>query len=181
MQNLLGPTLQLSHHRSKNFKSKNDGSDIVRLIKKSRDEKEKAENKCDVIYKKTCYRVVVYDVKNVTFNEAEPICKSKKNGKLANIYDLAHYQSLLSYIRSIVPSGKTDTSLWTGMEYKKRLLLSDGRPITIATEVWFPLYPSWDASWTIVAVVVNKEPKNKYQGIFNDESSSQHYGVICEI
>ncbi|XP_077976231.1 uncharacterized protein LOC120341307 [Styela clava] len=167
---------------------KNDGSDIVRLIKKSRDEKIKAETKCDVTYKKKCYRAVVYDVRNVTFTDAKAICKSK-NGKPANIYDLKHYQLLLPYLRSPIPgggwpyiAGQILMRIWTGMEYKNnQLLLSNGKPITIATEVWFPDYPSPEASRTNVGVVVDKDPEYADQGMFNRSPSHSFHGVICEI
>ncbi|XP_077976171.1 uncharacterized protein LOC144432034 [Styela clava] len=160
---------------------KNDGSDIVRLIKKSRDEKIKAENKCDVTYKKKCYRAVVYDVANVTFTDAKAICKSM-NGKAANIYDLKHYQLLIPYLRSLIPAGEPGMYIWTGMEYKNnQLLLSNGRPITIATEVWHPSYPGSEASRTNVGVGVDKDPESAYQGMFNVPPSYRTYGVICEI
>ncbi|XP_077976375.1 uncharacterized protein LOC120340448 [Styela clava] len=160
---------------------KNDGSDIVRLIKKSRDEKIKAENKCDVTYKKKCYRAVAYDVTNVNFNDAKAICKSM-NGKPANIYDLKHYQLMLPYLRSLIPGGWGLIDIWTGMEYKNnQLLLSNGRPITIATEVWYPKSPGSEASWTNVGVYVDKDPENAYQGMINKYPSSSFHGVICEI
>nr|XP_039265733.1 uncharacterized protein LOC120341307 isoform X1 [Styela clava] len=161
---------------------KNDGSDIVRLIKKSRDEKIKAENKCDVTYKKKCYRAIVYDVQNVTFTDAEAICKSK-NGKPANIYDLKHYQLLLPYLRSLIlASGRTWINIWTVMEYKNnQLLLSNGIPITIATEVWYPNFPISDTFRTNVGVRIRKYLESANQGMFNDPPSSSFHGVICEI
>ncbi|XP_077976447.1 uncharacterized protein LOC144411751 isoform X2 [Styela clava] len=160
---------------------KNDGSDIVRLIKKSRDEKIKAETKCDVTYKKKCYRAVVYEVQNVTVNDIEAICKSK-NGKPANIYDLKHYQLLLPYLRSLMPAGQTWIEICTGMEYKNNhLLLSDVRPITIATEVWYPNYPRSTASLTNVGVRIAEDPESAYQGMFDHPPSLSFQGVICEI
>nr|XP_039253900.1 uncharacterized protein LOC120330966 [Styela clava] len=160
---------------------KNDGSDIVRLIKKSRDEKIKAENKCEVTYKKKCYRAVVYDVRNVTFHDAKAICKSM-NGKPANIYDLKHYQLLLPHLRSVIPAGRTWMWFWTGMKYKNnQLLLFGGKPITIATEVLHPYYPRSYASLTNVAVGINKDPEDARQGMLNYLPSLSIHGVICEI
>nr|XP_039264560.1 uncharacterized protein LOC120340383 [Styela clava] len=79
---------------------------------------EQSTDKCDVTYKKKCYRAIVYDVQNVTFTDAKAICKSM-NGKPANIYDLKHNQLLLPYLRSLIPaSGRTWINIWTGMEYK---------------------------------------------------------------
>nr|XP_039264640.1 uncharacterized protein LOC120340447 [Styela clava] len=87
---------------------------------------EQSTDKCEVTYKKKCYRAVVYDVRNVTFHDAKAICKSM-NGKPANIYDLKHYQLLLPYLRSLIPAGQTWIYIWTGMEYKNnQLLLSNG-------------------------------------------------------
>ncbi|XP_077969371.1 uncharacterized protein LOC120345060 [Styela clava] len=154
---------------------KDDGSEIARLIQKSLDEKKKAEIKCDVTYKTKCFRVVVYRTDLVTLNDAEKTCKSR-NGKPANIYDLAHYQSLLSYLRSIIPAGEESIDIWTGMEYKNdQLLQASGEPSTIATEVWFPKYPITHASYTNVVVQVNKDPESSRQGIYKSP------GVICEI
>nr|XP_039264642.1 uncharacterized protein LOC120340449 [Styela clava] len=106
------------------------------------------------------------------------------NGKPANIYDLRHYQLLLPYLRSLIPGGQTYIDIWTGMEYKNnQLSLSDGRPITIATEVWAPNFPKFDASRTNVAVRVEKDPGNAdtYQGMFNYPPFYSYNGVICEI
>ncbi|XP_039248842.2 uncharacterized protein LOC120326589 isoform X2 [Styela clava] len=142
---------------------KNDGSDIIRLIKKSRDDKKKAENKCDVTYKKKCYRIVVYDRQNINLNKAESICKSM-NGKLANIYDLKHYQLLRTHQRSMIPAGRSGIATWTGMKYKNnQLLLSSGEPITIAKEVWFYTFPESTTSNTKVAVYVRKETVQEHR------------------
>ncbi|XP_077971957.1 uncharacterized protein LOC144427129 [Styela clava] len=160
---------------------KNDGSDILKLIQKSLDEKNNAGNECGVIYKSKCFRAVVYNEWNVTFNVAESICKSMNNGKPANIYDLAHYQKLLPYLRSLIPLGGF-INPWTGMEYKdNQLFLSNGIPITIATEVWRPDYRISDASRTNVAVYVRRDLDDNDQGIFNYSPSTVFLGVICEI
>nr|XP_039258175.1 uncharacterized protein LOC120334743 [Styela clava] len=158
---------------------KGDGSEIANLIKESLAKKQ--QHKCDVTYKEKCFQAVVYDVWNITFNNAEPTCESM-NGKPANIYDLKHYQLLLPYLRSLMPACRTYIYIWTGMEYKNnQLLLSNGRPITIATEVWVPNYPVSEASWTNVGVRVNKDPGYAYQGMINDPPSYTNNGVICEI
>nr|XP_039255390.1 uncharacterized protein LOC120332253 [Styela clava] len=159
---------------------KNDGSDIVRLIKKSRDEKKKTEIKCDFKYNSKCFRIVTYDVQNVTFNDSESICKSMNIGKPANIYNLTHYQMLLTHLRPRIPAGWSWIDIWTGMQYKNnQLLLSSGGSITLATEVWYPYYPNLDESWTNVGVAVDKD--QTYQGIFNRIPSWPIHGVICEI
>ncbi|XP_077976374.1 uncharacterized protein LOC120334836 isoform X2 [Styela clava] len=142
---------------------------------------EQSADKCGVTYKKKCYRAVMYAMNNVTFNDAKAICKSM-NGKAANIYDLKHYLLLLPYLRSLMPAGRTNIDIWTGMEYKNnQLLLSNGRPITIATEVWFPTYPTSEASRTNVVVYVDKDPGDAYQGMFNVPPPYSYHGVICEI
>ncbi|XP_039259340.2 uncharacterized protein LOC120335786 isoform X1 [Styela clava] len=160
---------------------KDDGSEIARLIQKSLDEKKRAELKCDVTYKLKCYRAVVYDAKNVTFNDAEPICKSM-NGNLANVYDGAHLQLWRTYLHPLIPAGQTWINIWTGMEYKdNQLLLSNGEPITNATEVWDPHYPDSDTSRTNVAVIVVKNEASEYQGLGNIDPGWVRHGVICEI
>ncbi|XP_077974393.1 uncharacterized protein LOC144430357 [Styela clava] len=165
---------------------KNDGSEIARLIKKSLDEKKKTESddedKCGFKYDSKCYRAVVYATYNVTLDVAEPTCKSMKIGKPANIYDLAHYKLLIPYLRSLIPSGRTWSYIWTGMEYKKnQLLQSNGVPITIASEVWQHGDPHTDASDIYVGVRVVKDPESKYQGMFNRTPDLRTHGVVCEI
>nr|XP_039249131.1 uncharacterized protein LOC120326844 isoform X1 [Styela clava] len=156
---------------------KNDGSDIVRLIKKSHDEK--AKNKCDVLYNSRCYRVLLYDTKNVTFNDAKLICESMNDGKPANMYDFAVYKLLLTHVRSVISGG---TSIWTGMEYKNnQLLLSSGGAVTLPTEVWLPHYPKSTASRRNVAVYVKKNSDEKDQGILNVAPIQEKRGVFCEI
>nr|XP_039265734.1 uncharacterized protein LOC120341307 isoform X2 [Styela clava] len=158
---------------------KGDGSEIANLMKESLTKKQ--QHKCDVTYKKKCYRAVVYVLANVTLNNAESTCESM-NGKPANIYDLKHYQLLLPYLRSVIPAGRTYIEIWTGMEYKNnQLLLSNGIPITIATEVWYPNFPISDTFRTNVGVRIRKYLESANQGMFNDPPSSSFHGVICEI
>ncbi|XP_039254338.2 uncharacterized protein LOC120331329 [Styela clava] len=160
---------------------KDDGSEIARLIQKSLDEKKQAQRKCDATYNSKCFRTVVYATANVTFNNAEPICKSI-NGKLANIYDLAHLQLLFPHLRLLIPAGQEWIQIWTGMEFKnEQLLLSNGEAITL-TEAWLPNFPKkYDsaASYTNVALYVY--PGMDSEGIFNDPPTIPQYGVICEI
>nr|XP_039264565.1 uncharacterized protein LOC120340387 [Styela clava] len=158
---------------------KDDGSEIAALIKRSFAIK---QNKCDVIYDSKCFQIVAYETGNVTFTDVEPTCKSKNIGKLANIHDLAHYKLLVSYIRSLIPAGRSDIYIWTGMEYKNnKLLLNDGRPYTIATNVWYPGHPSSAAPRTSVAIYLRKDPGYAYQGMFSEHPSWTKHGVICEM
>ncbi|XP_077968460.1 uncharacterized protein LOC144422668 [Styela clava] len=155
-------------------------TEIARLIQKSLDEKKKAEIKCDFKYDSKCYKAFVYVTQNVTFNDAQSICKSMNNGKPANIYDLAHYKWLLPHLRLLIPAEWI--AIWTGMEYKNnQLLLSNGGPITIATEVWYPDYPISAVSRTNVPVLVDMDPEYASQGMVNYPPSSSFHGVICEI
>ncbi|XP_077968534.1 uncharacterized protein LOC120343893 [Styela clava] len=161
---------------------KDDGSEIARLIKKSLEEKKKAEIKCDFNYKTKCFRIVVYDTRNVTFNDGKSICKSINNGNPANIYDIVHYKSLRTYLRSMMTAGWSYIQIWTGMEYKdNQLLLSSGEPITLATEVWYTGYPKPDVSWAKVGVDVNKDSEFAPQGMFNEQPLQPRHGVICEM
>nr|XP_039264582.1 uncharacterized protein LOC120340402 [Styela clava] len=163
------------------------GVQIARLIEKGLDEKKKferdAKDKCDVKYDSKCFRTVVYDSKNVTFYDAAPTCKSMNIGKPANIYDLTHFQLLRAHLRSVIPARRPHILIWTGMEYKSnQLLLSNGRAITIATEVWHANnYPNSLARYSNVCVAVRKDPENKYQGTMNRQPSDPYSGVICEV
>ncbi|XP_039249132.2 uncharacterized protein LOC120326844 isoform X2 [Styela clava] len=144
-------------------------------------EKNDGSDKCDVTYNSRCYRVLLYDTKNVTFNDAESICKSTNNGNPANIYDFDVYKLLFTHVRSVI-SDRTRTSLWTGMEYKNnQLLLSSGGAVTLPTEVWYPHHPKNISSHTNVSVHVQKDPGAKNQGILNVAPTQEKRGVFCEI
>nr|XP_039249132.1 uncharacterized protein LOC120326844 isoform X2 [Styela clava] len=142
-------------------------------------EKNDGSDKCDVLYNSRCYRVLLYDTKNVTFNDAKLICESMNDGKPANMYDFAVYKLLLTHVRSVISGG---TSIWTGMEYKNnQLLLSSGGAVTLPTEVWLPHYPKSTASRRNVAVYVKKNSDEKDQGILNVAPIQEKRGVFCEI
>nr|XP_039274080.1 uncharacterized protein LOC120348037 [Styela clava] len=133
--------------------------------------------KCGVVYNSSCFQAIVYDVKNVSSSDAESLCENK----LANIYDVTHYNLLRDYLRSIIPDGLAGVFVRTGMTYKNDQLYSTmGQAMFLPTEVWYPDHPSSHATYTIVVVLVKRNQEDKYQGIFNN-SPSQHYnGAICE-
>nr|XP_039270220.1 uncharacterized protein LOC120344943 [Styela clava] len=159
---------------------KNDGSDIVKLIKKS--EKKLIQRNCGVEYKSKCYVAVTYATKNITFSDAESICKSMDNSKPSNIYDLTHYQLLLIYLRSMIPTGEVTTAVWTGVEYKN---VSLSLPFEGPTEMWYPGFPHsnrvGNPTLTNVGIHVDKVADESNQGIFNEPPSFLRFGVICEI
>ncbi|XP_077973752.1 sushi, von Willebrand factor type A, EGF and pentraxin domain-containing protein 1-like isoform X2 [Styela clava] len=133
--------------------------------------------KCGVVYNSRCFRAIVYDARNVTLSVAEFICENK----LANIYDVTHYNLLLDYLRSMIPDGKSWIFVRTGMTYKNGQLYSTtGQAMSLPKEVWYLFYPLPDPSFTTVGVRVTLNPKDKSQGIFNALPSSAYYGVICE-
>ncbi|XP_077972827.1 uncharacterized protein LOC144428047 [Styela clava] len=128
--------------------------------------------KCGVVYNSKCFRAIVYDVKNVTFNLAKSLCKNK----LANIYDVTHFNLVRDYLRSMIPDGESLIFVCTGMSYKNSHLYSTtGQAMSLPTEVWRSDYPISQESWTTVAVRVHRKPEYKYQGIYNYAPTS-----ICE-
>nr|XP_039267667.1 uncharacterized protein LOC120342769 [Styela clava] len=161
---------------------KDDGSEIARLIQKSLEEKKKAEIKCDVTYNSKCFRAVMYGTSNVTFNDAQSICKSTNNGKPANMYDPTNYQLLVSYLHTLLPAGWGFINIWTGMKYSHQsnlLSLSSGVSFPIEKEVWIFGYPSSDALQTNIVVRVMNDLGNS--GLLNGAPSWTIHGVICEI
>nr|XP_039272705.1 sushi, von Willebrand factor type A, EGF and pentraxin domain-containing protein 1-like [Styela clava] len=133
--------------------------------------------KCGVVYNSRCFRAIVYDAWNVTLSVAESICENK----LANIYDVTHYNLLQDYLRPMIPDGRPFIYVRTGMNYTNGQLYSTtGQAMSLPTEVWYLGYPNPDPSSTSVVVHVNRDPENIYQGIFNDYPSSTYHGAICE-
>nr|XP_039272709.1 uncharacterized protein LOC120346976 [Styela clava] len=128
---------------------------------------------CSVVYNSKCFRAIVYDTRNynVTLSVAESICENK----LANMYDITHY------LRPMIPDGWLGIYVRTGMTYKLGQLYSTtGYAIFLPTEVWNPFFTYSDASFTTVAVLVERNPEDKDQGIFNARPSDVYHGAICE-
>ncbi|XP_039267891.2 uncharacterized protein LOC120342908 [Styela clava] len=133
--------------------------------------------KCGVVYNSKCFRAIVYDVKNVTFSVAKSLCKNK----LANIYDVTHFNLVRDYLRSMIPDGESLIYVCTGMSYKNSQLYSTtGQAMSLPTEVWRSDYPISQESWTTVAVRVHQKPEYKYQGIYNYAPTYGYFGAICE-
>nr|XP_039264302.1 uncharacterized protein LOC120340115 [Styela clava] len=133
---------------------------------------------CGVVYKSKCFQAFVYDKWNVTLSAAESICKNK----LANIYDVTHYDMLREYLRPMIPDGRSWIGVRTGMTYKNgQLYATTGQAVSLPTEVWHPNYPSSAASFTTAVVDFARNPKNKYQGIFNVLPSNVYHGAIFDI
>ncbi|XP_077973756.1 uncharacterized protein LOC144429551 [Styela clava] len=131
--------------------------------------------KCGVVYNSRCFRAILG--KKVTLIVAESLCENK----LANIYDVTHYNLLLDYLRPMIPDGWSRVHVRTGMTYKNGQLYSTtGQAISLPTEVWYPDNPKPNPSWTSVVVRVTLNPEEIYQGIFNDSPSSEYNGAICE-
>ncbi|XP_039250613.2 uncharacterized protein LOC120328244 [Styela clava] len=136
-----------------------------------------ANENCGVVYNSKCFRAIVYVMKNVTSSDAESLCENK----LANIEDVTHYNLLRDYLRPMIPDGETFLWVHTGMTYKNGQLYSTtGQAMSLPTEVWFPVTPYVDASFTTVVVRVSRNPESIYQGIFNERPSIEVNGVICE-
>nr|XP_039272701.1 uncharacterized protein LOC120346968 [Styela clava] len=132
---------------------------------------------CGVIYDRKCFRTIVYGARKVTFSIAESLCKNK----LANIYDVTHYNMVLNYLRSMMPDELSWMRIRTGMTYKDGQLYSTtGQVVSLPTGVWYPNTPYSDASRTTVSVRINQKPENIFQGMFNYPHSSAFTGAICE-
>ncbi|XP_077972606.1 uncharacterized protein LOC120339450 [Styela clava] len=133
---------------------------------------------CDVVHNSKCFRAIVYDNMNASLSVAASIC----GNKLANIYDITHFNLLQDYLRPMIPDGWLYAWVRTGMIYKNGQLYSTtGQAISLPTEVWFPnYYPSSDASYTTVVVRVSRNPEDAYQGIYNATPSIEFNGGICE-
>ncbi|XP_077976175.1 E-selectin-like [Styela clava] len=113
----------------------------------------------------------------VTLSVAESLCENK----LANIYDVTHYNLLLNYLRSIIPDREIASYVFTGMTYKNGQLYSmTNQAISLPAEVWRPDYPVAIASRPSVAVVVRQDQENNDQGSFNTGTTNSLTGAICE-
>nr|XP_039249891.1 uncharacterized protein LOC120327624 isoform X2 [Styela clava] len=136
---------------------------------------------CDVKYNDKCFRVIVYPTKNISFSNAEAIC-SEVGWKLANVYDEAHYQKLISYMRPKIYSDYF--SVWTGLKYMdSHLLLTNGEAITLPRgTVWYPGHPKSNTDYTNIGIDVNRNKKSDHpgQGLFNIVATRNYHGALCE-
>nr|XP_039254846.1 uncharacterized protein LOC120331766 isoform X2 [Styela clava] len=158
-----------------------DASEIVRMIKRNFEKKQRVESTCDVTYNSKCFRMLVYSVVNITFTDARSLCKNYNYGTVADIYDFSHYNMLLSRIRSMY-SDDLPVAVWTSVRYQDGQLVStSGENIPIASDIWYPGYPYLDASRTNIAFLARENPNDEAHGIYNVEPSMLYNGVICEI
>ncbi|XP_077965787.1 uncharacterized protein LOC120336195 isoform X1 [Styela clava] len=132
---------------------------------------------CGLVYNSSCIRAIVYDVRNVTLSVAKSLCENK----LANIYDVTHYNLVREYLRPFFPG----TYIWvrTGMKYKKGQLYSTtGHAMSLPAEVWLPNYPSSIATSTTVVVRVDRILDKDYpQAVFMNVASTHRFdAAICE-
>ncbi|XP_077972215.1 uncharacterized protein LOC120339511 [Styela clava] len=129
---------------------------------------------CGVVYKSKCFRAIVYDTWNVTLSAAESICENK----LANIYDVTHYNMLRDYLLPMIPDRLPWIGVRTGITYENSgLYATTGEAVNLPTEVW---YPSSAESFTTVVVYVTRNTENNSQEIFNIPPSYAYPGAICE-
>ncbi|XP_077976258.1 uncharacterized protein LOC120341083 [Styela clava] len=135
------------------------------------------QRNCDVTYDSKCFNIFVFGKKNVSFKDAKHLCG---NDKLANIYDLDHFNMILDFVRSKIPSGLTWVNVWTGLTYKNNILGSSSVEYKFpALGIGLPSFLSHDVSYTNVAFEVAKDPEDN-QGIFNYPPSRSFHGAICE-
>nr|XP_039272706.1 uncharacterized protein LOC120346973 [Styela clava] len=131
--------------------------------------------KCGVVYDAKCFRAIFYKTRNVTSSVAETLCRNK----LANIYDVTHYNMLRDYLRSLILDGKSWITVRTGMTYKNgQLYTTTGQAMTLPTAVWSPDTTDSGVLHTTVVFEVDRNPK--YQWIYNDSPSTKFHGAICE-
>ncbi|XP_039249891.2 uncharacterized protein LOC120327624 isoform X2 [Styela clava] len=136
---------------------------------------------CDVKYNDKCFRVIVYPTQNISFSDAEDICNGV-GWELANVYDEAHYQELISYMRPKIYSEKNYFSVWTGLMYKDpQLLLTNGTAIThLLDAVWYPGHPKSRTGYTKLGIDVHENPGHTRQGLFNTVATNPYHGALCE-
>nr|XP_039263958.1 uncharacterized protein LOC120339815 [Styela clava] len=131
---------------------------------------------CGVVYKSKCFRAIVYDKRNVTLGVAESLCKNK----LANIYDITHLNKLKNYLRTMIPGGRRNMWVRTGMTYENdNLYLTNGTDVSLPSKVWYPGHLSSMASSTNVVLLVDRDPEFE-QGIYNFSPNWSYHGAICE-
>ncbi|XP_077974661.1 uncharacterized protein LOC120329604 [Styela clava] len=132
---------------------------------------------CGLFYNSKCFQAIVYKARNVSLSVAETLC----GNKLANIYDVTHYNLVLDYLRSMIPDGRSWIWIRAGMTYKNGQLYSTtGQAMSLSAQVWRENYPNSDASYTTVVVDVNQDSKDEDQGIYNTPTSNVYHGAICE-
>ncbi|XP_077972190.1 uncharacterized protein LOC144427213 [Styela clava] len=135
---------------------------------------------CGLIYKSKCFWAIVYDTKNVTLSVAKSLCENK----LANIYDVKHFNLLQDYLRTMIPNEWPVIEVHTGMINEiGHVYSTNDHILSWLNEVWYwlPQYPSGDPTGTTVTVLVHKNPEDADQRvILNVSPSSLSDGAICE-
>ncbi|XP_039250878.2 uncharacterized protein LOC120328452 [Styela clava] len=132
---------------------------------------------CGVVFNSKCFQAIVYDATNVSLSVAESLCKNK----LANIYNVTHYNLLRDYLRSMIPDGLSLIDVRSGMTYKNGQLYSTtGQAMSLPNEVWLPNYPFSDQLYTTIVVRVNQNPDSEDQRIRNNHPFNLFHGAICE-
>ncbi|XP_077972245.1 uncharacterized protein LOC144427244 [Styela clava] len=147
---------------------KNDGSDIVKQIQKSLQEKQ-IEKNCDMTYNSKRFKVVLSVKRNVNFIDAQSFCKGHNYKNVANISK-----------RSLIRDQYTRLFGWTGMRHQNgHLIATSGGNILLPTELWYPDKPYLYSEFTNVFVLVY-EDSLKSQGLWNNRPSYTAHGAICE-
>nr|XP_039255003.1 uncharacterized protein LOC120331899 [Styela clava] len=151
------------------------------MIKESLEKKQQPARICDVTYNSKCFRVIVSSAQNVSFPDAESICKNRNYKNVANIYDFTHYRMMDGRIRSMLGEDSW-RGVWTGLRYQNgQLVLTSGKNISFPKEIWYPGYPSSEGKRTNIAFPVRKNPNDEDHGIYNLAPYMEYHGVICEI
>ncbi|XP_077970125.1 uncharacterized protein LOC144424574 [Styela clava] len=139
-----------------------------------------AANNCDIIYNSKCFEIKIGVIPTVSFYDAESLCGDRK---LANIYDVTHYNLVNNVLRSKIIDPWDWIAVWTGMTYNYKngqLLQASGQPIELPLIVWQPNNPRAQPSWTGVAVHVLKYEEKREQGLINRSPATLYAGGICE-
>ncbi|XP_039258399.2 uncharacterized protein LOC120334948 [Styela clava] len=136
---------------------------------------------CNLIYENSCLHVIVVN-NEINFDMATQQCTA--NGmKLGNIYDTAHFNSVVNYFRTNFLTGITYNyiDIWTGMTINN----VSGRKIILTTgkEIGLPHWlenPSAASTYKNIALRINKNAGSTNSGIFNKPPSGLLSGALCE-
>nr|XP_039256135.1 uncharacterized protein LOC120332872 [Styela clava] len=143
---------------------------IVNLLKK---------DLCPIFHNEKCFFLIT-DESRMDLTQSREKCQSL-DGQPANIYDREHFEKIVPLLRVKIFIGYKYTHIWTGMTVDaktRKAYLTSNREAPYSR--WFPERP-YSVARPHVGIQIDAKPSSHYQGIFDENPSSKHLGVLCEI
>ncbi|XP_077966250.1 uncharacterized protein LOC120336753 [Styela clava] len=131
------------------------------------------------IYDRRCFWVILDLISKFTSAQGEQKC-IEFDALPANIYNLQHFNQLLSYGRGRNPTSDPDYPVFLGMKYDPYSIVLtnyDGSISNLPDSVWAR---NAIRSFTEIGIIIANSPEDTINGIGTGTILDRAYGVICE-